>query len=67
MTFTRRTTRTQSYAARRRRLGPSHLLTPVIASLAALTRVLGGCAAASALVGTSDDTLIFGTSEVSLS
>lgn len=64
MTFTRRTTQTSTHAARRRRSASSHLLRPVVASLAALTLVLGGCAAPSALVGSSDDTLIYGTGEV---
>lgn len=40
------------------------LLTPAIAIAAALGLVLGGCAAPSALVGSSDDTLIFGTGSV---
>jgi peptide/nickel transport system substrate-binding protein len=40
------------------------LLTPAIAIAAALGLVLGGCAAPSALVGSSDDTHIFGTGAV---
>ncbi|GAA1936629.1 ABC transporter substrate-binding protein [Brevibacterium antiquum] len=36
----------------------------MVASLAALTLVLGGCAAPSALVGSSDDTLIYGTGAI---
>lgn len=64
MKFTRRTTWTQTHAARRRRSGSSHLLTPVIASLAALSLALAGCAAPSALVGSSDDTLIYGTGAI---
>ena len=42
----------------------AHLLTPVIAITVALGLVLSGCAAPSALVGNSDDTLIFGTGSV---
>lgn len=42
----------------------ARLLTPIISITAALGLVLSGCAAPSALVGTSEDTLIFGTGSV---